>query len=225
MLEGKVKSYKVTQEGAGYLAYANLGKDENGKPIRPKARGRTEEEALRKLEKMIDLKIGDEKQEGVQEIPIDIPESKKDIQDILQDMLLNRLIQTREEKDIRKDLLLNYYKVLIWNMSPKDRITMPLSEFNKLEYVLIEILESTWKTNDRLGFYKIYKETKQKYTYAIVDYNETIGKCVLQIIGQSDIEEKKPVVKLDEIGMTYARWLYCTEYPRTNYPIDGPSES
>lgn len=43
----------VNKEGKGYLAYVDLGKDENGKRIRPKARGRSEDEAVQKLERKI----------------------------------------------------------------------------------------------------------------------------------------------------------------------------
>lgn len=43
----------VNPEGKGFLAYVDLGKDENGKRIRPKARGRSEDEAVAKLEKKI----------------------------------------------------------------------------------------------------------------------------------------------------------------------------
>lgn len=43
----------VNPEGKGFLAYVDLGKDENGKRIRAKARGRSEDEAVAKLEKKI----------------------------------------------------------------------------------------------------------------------------------------------------------------------------
>ena len=43
----------VNPEGKGFLAYVDLGKDENGKRIRPKVRGRTEDEAVAKLEKKL----------------------------------------------------------------------------------------------------------------------------------------------------------------------------
>lgn len=45
--------YSVNPEGKGFLAYIDLGKDENGKRIRPKVRGRSEEEALEKLKKKL----------------------------------------------------------------------------------------------------------------------------------------------------------------------------
>lgn len=44
---------RVNPEGKGFLAYVDLGKDENGKRIRPKVRGRTEDEAIAKLEKKL----------------------------------------------------------------------------------------------------------------------------------------------------------------------------
>lgn len=43
----------VTPEGKGFLAYIDLGKDENGKRIRPKVRGRSEDEAVKKLEQKL----------------------------------------------------------------------------------------------------------------------------------------------------------------------------
>lgn len=43
----------INPEGKGFLAYADLGKDENGKRIRPKVRGRTEDEAAEKLKKKL----------------------------------------------------------------------------------------------------------------------------------------------------------------------------
>lgn len=43
----------VNPEGKGFLAYVDLGKDENGKRMRPKVRGRTEDEAVAKLEKKL----------------------------------------------------------------------------------------------------------------------------------------------------------------------------
>jgi len=44
----------ITKEGNHYLAYIDLGKDaRTGKRIRPKARGKTKEEAVKKLERLI----------------------------------------------------------------------------------------------------------------------------------------------------------------------------
>lgn len=43
----------IVPEGNKFLAYVDLGKDENGKRIRPKVRGRSEDEAAAKLEKKL----------------------------------------------------------------------------------------------------------------------------------------------------------------------------
>lgn len=43
----------INPEGKGFLAYVDLGKDENGKRVRPKVRGRTEDEAAEKLKKKL----------------------------------------------------------------------------------------------------------------------------------------------------------------------------
>lgn len=43
----------VIPEGKGFLAYVHLGNDENGKRIRPKARGKSEDDAVAQLEKKL----------------------------------------------------------------------------------------------------------------------------------------------------------------------------
>lgn len=47
----------VIPEGKGVLAYIDLGKDENGKRVRPKVRGRSEDEVIFKLERKL-LEMG-----------------------------------------------------------------------------------------------------------------------------------------------------------------------
>lgn len=101
----------VNREKNGYLAYVDLGKDENGKRIRPKARGRSEDEAVAKLEKKVrDMGYI----QPVEEAPkLDmIVNQFTSIPDFVREYRVNGIMEDIERGDIKSRSAENYIYML-----------------------------------------------------------------------------------------------------------------
>lgn len=398
MEKSNVRNFKVTKEGDHYLAYVYIGKDETGKTIRPKARGRTEKEALKNLKEKIGIKLSEQSKGETRKVSTGSPEAKGDMQEhsqestsqsadeaylnkpaegaglsetievlhrvlgssqdinnivfmafveqgilgvdmydydessghnivcvysvdenkfkvgevhnlsiLLQVYLdgqflekviaslripdasldsaiktlrskmeqleqskldnsyldkpareanLSEVIKTLQKtqgfqgdicdsclnkpaKDLNTQELLNLavrvnnastgvasYQEIVFNMSPDERIVMPMSEFKKFRRLLLKVLVSAMDQDDRIAVYKLYKdkEDKRRCTYAMVDWCDTLQRCTVHVLGQSDIKEKRLKIDLNEIGVNYNNWLAQVRWLRENYPIEIPGD-
>lgn len=101
----------VNPEGKGFLAYVDLGKDENGKRVRPKVRGRTEDEAVAKLEKKL-RDMGYVRQTAeAPKVDIIINEFTS-IPDFVREYRVNAIIQSVENEEIDSRTAEQYINML-----------------------------------------------------------------------------------------------------------------
>lgn len=118
---------------------------------------------------------------------------------------LERLKALRDTDDI-----LIMYQRIIWNAYPYDRITVPVELLESLKAVLIEIID---KSDDSIiGLYRIKKTEINSFTIALIHTNKSKGTCMIQVLGQMDIEEKKPNADISVIKRNYNAWLRSTKF-------------
>lgn len=102
----------VNPEGKGYLAYVDLGKDETGKRIRPKARGRSEDEAVAKLERK--LRDMGYVQPELETLKLDIIINQfTPIPDFVREYRVNSIISRVEDEEITSRTAENYVYCLL----------------------------------------------------------------------------------------------------------------
>lgn len=101
----------VIPEGKGFLAYVELGKDENGKRVRPKARGRSEDEAVARLEKKIRDMGYVQQAEETPKLDMIINQFTS-IPDFVREYRVNGIVEDVEKKNIKSRSAENYVYML-----------------------------------------------------------------------------------------------------------------
>ena len=168
----------VVPEGNKFLAYVDLGKDENGKRIRPKVRGRSEDEAVAKLEKKL-REMG-----FIQPSPnaptLDIIVNQfTPVPDFVREYRVNFILERVKEGDITSRTAENYvyslkpFEKYFFNVPVGDITTNALNQFFKYkavethgkgEYIYSQV------TLDRMAFV-VSNMFKRAYNNGWLKYN------------------------------------------------------
>lgn len=106
----------VIPEGAGFLAYVDLGKDENGKRVRPKSRGKSEDDAIAKLEKKLRKMYGVEHETTSPMVDVVVNQFTP-IPDFVQEYRVNYIMKKVKDKEISSRTAENY----VYNMAPFEK--------------------------------------------------------------------------------------------------------
>ena len=107
------------------------------------------------------------------------------------------------------------FQEVLFNMYPYDRITIKYADLLKLRYVIVKILDSNLSGDKRVAVCKIYKNNNRtNYICCIIDFDDTAEVCCIQVIGHSDIPEKRPPIDINTLCIEYAAWRRSTKFLR-----------
>lgn len=201
----------VNPEGKGFLAYVDLGKDEAGRRIRPKARGRSEDEAVAKLErKLWDM--------GYVQAETDAPKLEMiinqftPIPDFVREYRVNSIVSRVEDEEITSRTAENYvysllpFEKFFQNVTVGAVTTAAVNQFFKAK-----ALEKNGKgdhvysqvTLDRIEFV-VHSAFKRAYKKGWVacdpfdseEYKKPVAKKITEKIEGLDPEELKQILEI-----------------------------
>lgn len=104
------------------------------------------------------------------------------------------------------------YQEVVWNMYPMDVLTITAKDFEIFSYKILRVLDSDLDNSNMLHLSLIFKQTKNKCTFALIRENKNKKLVTIQVLGQSDISEKALEADLETLCKSYAMWLRNTKF-------------
>lgn len=128
---------------------------------------------------------------------------------------INECTKQQSKEATENDDNTSNIKRVIFNMFPTDRLTISIEEYNEFESVIVRILDSNMSNTLSLALCKLYKsEDKSRFTLAYVKTDTEQDRVTVQVIGQSDIDEKLITDGIEKLCQTYAVWIKESKFTK-----------
>ena len=164
-----------------------------------------DEQLDEQLDKQADMSSVETLEKLLQSDETDKPSSER----VTNNYLINN--ESNDTSDNTNELDFEYYKKVIYNMYPNDRITISYDMLARLDFRILRVIDSNIDGTEKITIGRIDKaQIKSMFILAKLDDNKQI--CTLQIIGHTDIPEKAMDGDIEKFCITYNKWLQMTRY-------------